>query len=78
MGVKWKSSYVKANTEDTVVRNYGNTVKLPQLELKKFDDNVLKWQKSWDAFDSTIHQNERLQRVGKFNYLRSQLGGSAN
>ena len=42
MGVKLKSSYVEANTKGTVVRNYGNTVKLPKLELKKFDGNILK------------------------------------
>ena len=58
MGVKLKS-YVEANIEGTVVRNYGNTVKLPKLELKKLDGNILKWQEFWDAFDSTIHQSER-------------------
>ena len=69
MGVKLKSSNVEANIEDTVVRNYGNTGKLPKLELKRFDGNILKWQEFWDTFDSTIHQSERLQRVDKFNYL---------
>ena len=59
-------------------QRHGNTVKLPKLELKKFDGNILKWQEFWDAFDSTIHQNNRLQRVDKFNYLRNQLVGSAN
>ena len=78
MGVKLKSSYVEVNTKGTVVRNYGNTVNLPKLELKKFDGNILKWQEFWDTFDSTIHQNERLKRVDKFNYLRSQLVGSIN
>ena len=78
MGVKLKSSYVEVNTKGTVVRNYGNTVNLPKLELKKFDGNILKWQEFWDTFDSTIHQNERLKRVDKFNYLRSQLAGSIN
>ena len=57
MEIKFKSSYVEANTEDTIVRNYGNTVKLPKLELKKLDGNNLKWQELWDAFYSTIHQN---------------------
>ena len=46
--------------------------------MKKFDGNILKWQEIWDAFDSTIHKNQRLERVNKFNYLRSQLIGSAN
>ena len=49
MGVKLKS-YVEANTEDTVVHNYGNTVKLLKLELKKFNGNILNWQEFWDAF----------------------------
>ena len=44
MGVKLKSSYVEVNTKGTVERNYGNTVNLPKLELKKFDGNILKWQ----------------------------------
>ena len=51
---------------------------LSKLELKKFDGNILKWHEFWDTFDLTIHQNERLQSVDKFNYLRSQLLGSAN
>lgn len=70
MGVKLKSSFVEVNTEDTAVRNYGNTVKLPRLKLKKLDGNTLKWQEFCNAFDSTIQQNERLQRVDKFSYLR--------
>ena len=53
-------------------------MKLLKLKLKKFDGDILKWQEFWDAFDSTIHQNERLQKVDKFNYLRSQLVGLAN
>ena len=51
---------------------------LSKLELKKFDGNILKWHEFWDTFDLTIRQNEILQSVDKFNYLRSQLLGSAN
>ena len=40
MGVNLESTYEEANTDDTVVRNYGNTVKLPKLELRKFDGNI--------------------------------------
>ena len=68
MGVKLKSWYVK----------YHWYCKLPKIELKKFDSNVLAWQEFWDAFNSTIHQNEILQRPDKFTYLRSQLVGWAN
>ena len=78
MGVKLESSYVEGNAVDTVVRNYGNTVNLPKLELKKLDGNILKWQKFWDALHSTICQNKRLQRVDKFYYIRCQPLGSSN
>ena len=55
-----------------------NSVRLPRLELKKFDGNMLKWQKFWDKFESTIQKNNGLQNVGKFNYLRSQLRGQVS
>ena len=76
--VKLKSAYVEPNSEDTVVCNFRNIVKLQKLKLKKFKDDVLKWQEFWDAFDSNMHQNKRWKGVDKFNYLRSQLVGSAN
>ena len=53
------------------------TVKLPKLDLKKFDGNILKWTEFWDAFEATIHKNESLHEVDKFNYLKSQLQGQA-
>ena len=37
----------------------------------------MKWQEFWDAFESTIHNNERLRNVDRFNYLRVQLVGQA-
>ena len=52
-------------------------VKLPKLELKKFDGNILKWTEFWDRFESTIHNNKSLHNVDIFNYLKSQLQGTA-
>lgn len=40
MGVKLKSTDEEANTDDTVVRNHRNTVKLLKPELQKFDSNI--------------------------------------
>ena len=54
------------------------SVRLPRLELKKFDGSILKWQKFWGTFESTIHKNNDLQNLDKFNYLRSQLRGQAS
>ena len=53
------------------------TVRLPKLELKKFDGNVLKWQEFWDTFEATIHNNPTLQPIDKFNYLRAELQSDA-
>lgn len=32
--------------------------KLPKIELLTFSADLLKWQRLWDQFDSSIHQNE--------------------
>lgn len=53
------------------------TVRLPKIELKKFNGELLKWQSFWDAFESTIHKNDSLNDIDKLNYLRSQLEGAA-
>ena len=49
------------------------TIKLPKLELQKFDENILKWQEFWDSFEASIHRNTNLQPVDKFNYLTAEL-----
>ena len=54
------------------------TVKLPKIELKKFDGNILKWTEFWEAFESTIHENKNLHNGDKFNYLKGQLQGPAS
>ena len=53
-------------------------VKLPKLELKKFDGDVSKWHPFWDTFQSSIHNNPSLAEIGKFNYLNSLLLGTAS
>ena len=47
--------------------------KLPKLEVKRFGGNVCKWQEFWDSFESSIHKNECLSDVDKFNYLRGLI-----
>ena len=32
--------------------------------------NVCKWQEFWDSFESSVHMNDCLSTVDKFNYLR--------
>ncbi|XP_022809618.1 uncharacterized protein LOC111346609 [Stylophora pistillata] len=52
-------------------------LKLPKLELPKFDGDVLKFQNFWDQFEVAIHDNDNVPSVQKFTYLRSVLEGIA-
>ena len=52
-------------------------VKLPKLELKKFDGDHSKWISFWDSFEASVHNNESLTANDKFNYLNSLFERSA-
>ena len=51
--------------------------KLPKLQLPKFSGKITEWSAFWDLYNSTIHSNESMSKVNKFNYLCSFLEGSA-
>jgi hypothetical protein len=53
--------------------------RLPKLTLPKFKGDVTKWNTFWDSYESTIHKNDAITKVDKFNYLswRSLLEGTA-
>ena len=52
-------------------------VKLPKMDLPKFDGTVTKWTPFWDSFAASIDDDEELSLVDKFNYLSSCLSGEA-
>ena len=52
-------------------------VKLPKLELSKFDGDIINWQGFWDQFLIAIHENDSLADIDKFSYLKSFLSDSA-
>lgn len=52
-------------------------MKLPKISLPRFRGNQMKWTAFWDSFESAVHQNKRLYKIDKFNYLRSLLEGNA-
>ena len=59
-------------TNDATTNNRGSSnghhaVKLPKLELTKFDGNIPHWQEFWDSFEATIDSNSSLQDVNKIN-----------
>ena len=43
--------------------------KLPKINLKHFNGYIIKFYVFWESFESTIHKNEEMSAVDKFNYL---------
>ena len=54
-----------------------SSVKLPKLELCSFNGDKLKWVEFWQSFESSVHKNDSLSDIEKFNYLRNKLTGDA-
>ena len=73
--IKLSSSINALNSGTTTGTTKG--VRLPKIELKKFHGDPKAWQCWWEAFESTIHENEAVSKIDKMNYLRSLLQGSA-
>ncbi len=55
-----------------------NQVKLPKLQLKKFDGDPTSWQQFWDSFNCAVHENTALSNIDKFNYLLGLLESTAS
>lgn len=53
------------------------TVRLPQIELPKFDGRYTEWENFYDMFDSLIAKNASIPDVQKFHYLKTSLEGEA-
>lgn len=47
--------------------------RLPKLDLPKFSGAISEWSSFYDLFLSSVHDNDRLQPVQKFQYLKSVL-----
>lgn len=52
-------------------------LRLPKLELQRFNGNKLDWLPFWEQFNQAIHENDALSSVEKFLYLRTALTGKA-
>ncbi|XP_076678915.1 uncharacterized protein LOC143374563 [Andrena cerasifolii] len=53
------------------------SVKLPKIDLQKFDGRIEKWVTFRDGFKTTIHAIPGLSNIQKLNYLRASLSGKA-
>ena len=58
-------------------RSSETRVKLPKLEIPKFNGNIINWRGFWDQYKSAMHDNENISEVEKFTYLKSFLTDSA-
>ncbi|GFX09480.1 uncharacterized protein TNCV_4698661 [Trichonephila clavipes] len=52
-------------------------INLPKLHINKYSGNYFEWLDFYNLFQSSIHNNNRLSKVDKFNYLKSYLCGNA-
>ncbi|KAL5491423.1 hypothetical protein EMCRGX_G016708 [Ephydatia muelleri] len=52
-------------------------VRLPRVELKRFDGRLTDWTMFWDMFQSSVHNNAEHTDTDRFYYLHSLLEGSA-
>ncbi|XP_057294726.1 uncharacterized protein LOC130623273 [Hydractinia symbiolongicarpus] len=53
------------------------SMRLPKIELSKFNGNPLNWPSFWDQFNSAINDNDSLNAIDKFNYLKRYVEGTA-
>jgi len=51
-------------------------IRLPKIELPKFDGNVLLWQEFFETFTVTVDQ-QNISEIEKFQYLKGSLKGEA-
>ena len=67
-----KIDIMNETSNDNKMKSKINLIRLPRLELRKFDGNILKWQEFWDIFDMIC------KNVDECHYPRSQLRGQAS
>lgn len=57
--------------------SFSNNCKLPKLELLLFSGDPLSWQGFWDQFQISVHSNENISDIDRFNYLKRYLKDGA-
>ena len=69
----------QAGTSSTSAASSHNAgkVKMPTLELPKFDGKIIEFLPFWDQFRCAVHEVTNLSAVQKFIYLKSSLRGGA-
>ncbi len=58
-------------------KSKSRSAKLPQLKMKNFSGNPIDWPSFWETFEASIHSDDEIEDIMKFNYLKSYLEGPA-
>lgn len=72
-----EASFNDAHSGGTCVHKGFRPIQLPKINLPQFNGSYQNWLEYRDTFHSLIHNNEMLDNVSKFHYLRASLSGSA-
>ena len=78
-----KESLTKANSTecsgktDDKVLSASKNVRLPKVDLPKFDGTVAEWLNFREFFGHSVHENKSLSKIDKFTYMNTSLLGRA-
>ena len=64
-------------TESSTKVAESNGVKLPKLEVPKFDGHILNWQSFWEQFCVSVHDRSAISDTEKLVYLQQSLKDGA-
>lgn len=70
-------SNTPSTTQGGAISANKQTVRLPKLQIEKFNGDVSLWQEFWSQYETAIHNNSALCKKEKFTYLKTYLTGTA-
>lgn len=70
-------SEVGSGCGSVLTHKQNSSVRLPKIDLPHFDGSYQQWLEYRDTYTSLIHDNDSIDNINKFHYLRASLKGSA-
>jgi hypothetical protein len=74
--VEANAQTIASNSQPKVGQGYAK-IRLPKLTMPRFKGELTKWNTFWDSFNASIHENDDISTIDKFNYLNYLLEGNA-
>jgi hypothetical protein len=72
--VEANAQTITSNSQPQVGQGYAK-IRLPKLTMPRFKGELTKLNTFWDSFNASIHENDDISTINKFNYLNSLLHG---